>query len=310
MADAKTSRRNYGLGRLSSGVCNRLRILQKIRIAESIGVMTGSRVPLLYAHSDSIPNNFGDAISPWLFEKISGCSPVSSQHVANFTGKPTYVFIGSILDCLNLKNAVVCGAGFIQDNSCVHFPPQKVLAVRGPLSRKVFLDLGIDCPEVYGDPALLLPEFFSPCTNKEWDVGIIPHYADKETLAKTTIISHGLSFKIIDIESNPEQVMNDIGRSSCILSSSLHGIITAHAFGVPAAWVKFSDKLLGGDFKFHDYSLAVANIRLTSRTISNELELATEAAFAVLLDTKIAATKLRAVLESHFRSNNSTMVEK
>jgi len=33
----------------------------------------------------------------------------------------------------------------------------------------------------------------------------------------------------------------------------LHGLILAEAYGIPTCRLVFSEKLLGGDFKFYDY---------------------------------------------------------
>ena len=45
------------------------------------------------------------------------------------------------------------------------------------------------------------------------------------------------------------------------ISSSLHGIIVSHAYNIKCMWIKITDKILSGIFKFRDYygSLEIDN---------------------------------------------------
>ncbi len=55
-------------------------------------------------------------------------------------------------------------------------------AVRGPLTRQFLMDMGIDCPKIYGDPALLLPKLFpefKKSENPTKEYIIIPHHSDE-----------------------------------------------------------------------------------------------------------------------------------
>ena len=135
-------------------------------------------------------------------------------------------------------------------------PPLAIHAVRGPLTRSALLAQGIECAEVYGDPALLLPRFFNPRVEKKYDIGIVPHYADKGH-PWVERNRQRPNVRVIDIESGIEEFVGAVLSCETILSSSLHGLICADAYGLPAAWIRLSNRLDGGSFKFRDYRLSI-----------------------------------------------------
>lgn len=195
--------------------------------------------------------NWGDALSPVLVEWLSG---KPALHVTALH-HDRYLAIGSVLGDAN-ERAEVWGSGFISEDAMLHGPPKAVHAVRGPLSRAKLLQMGIACPEVYGDPALLLPRFYNPDVPKSHAIGIIPHYIDK---SHPWLKSHANDprIKILDIEAGIEEFVREVKSCEVILSSSLHGLICADSYGVPNAWIRLSDGVVGGDFKFRDYRSSI-----------------------------------------------------
>ena len=198
-------------------------------------------------------HNFGDALNPILIQrlsakKISWVNPLFYRH-------KNYLVIGSILAAAN-KSSIIWGAGFMRQGSQCYEKPLKVCAVRGPLTRKKLLESGIKCPEVYGDPALLLPLLYTPTVKKQYKLGIIPHIHDKTAEWIGTIDSTDV--KIIDIQNpDPMEFIDELLSCEKIASSSLHGIIVADAYKIPSLWLEFSDKVEGKGFKFRDYFLSV-----------------------------------------------------
>jgi pyruvyltransferase len=191
--------------------------------------------------------NFGDALTPWLIRKITGRYPVFA---APDDPLNKYLVAGSIIEYAT-ATTIVWGAGLMNRDDWID-PATKIYAVRGPLTRQRALECGADCPSVYGDPALLLPRFYTPQEPKHRSrIGVVPHYFDKPTLS--AYWQPSAECKLIDIQGPVESVIDEIVGCEHILSSSLHGLIVAHAYGVPAMWVKFGDKLLGDGSKFKDY---------------------------------------------------------
>lgn len=198
--------------------------------------------------------NFGDVLNPLLLgaltqKRIIWVNPV-------FYTKKNYFLIGSILEQAN-KHSIIWGSGFISEKSKCLENPLEIYAVRGPKTRQKLLDIGIYCPEVYGDPALLLPKIYSPKIEKKYKLGIIPHYVDKDNSWLNRLLGEK-DIKLLDIqEPDPYKFIDDLLSCEKIASSSLHGIIVADAYSIPSIWIKFSDKVVGGKFKFLDYFMSV-----------------------------------------------------
>lgn len=191
-------------------------------------------------------NNWGDKLNPILISRISGQKVLYTQK----SGHLKYLVVGSILHYAD-DNSTVWGAGLISKD---HKPKGKprICAVRGPLTREILIASGHECPAVYGDPALLYPRYYKPEIKLEHKLGIIPHYKDKN---HKWVKSQ--KAKVINIQGDINQVVDEICSCQTIISSSLHGIIIADAYGIPGYWIKLSNNLIGGDFKFNDYFLSV-----------------------------------------------------
>lgn len=73
------------------------------------------------------------------------------------------------------QDAVVWGTGCTKEpekniNNIIHQKYMRKLdvrAVRGPKTKGALDKLGIKCPEVYGDPAMLMPLIYQPINKKQ-----------------------------------------------------------------------------------------------------------------------------------------------
>lgn len=199
---------------------------------------------LKFYWSNSRPN-FGDILTPYILDYFN-----ISYEMCPDPQQSNAMCIGSIIHRAT-DNMIVLGSGLIRGK---HKPNihANYRFVRGPVTRNQIINLGGTCPEIYGDPALLLPLFCDE-SKKEYDVGIVPHYVDHAEIVKKYP-----NYKIINLTNkDPIEVAKEITKCRTIVSTSLHGIIAAHAYGIPAAWYKFSNKLKGDDIKFRDYFASV-----------------------------------------------------
>jgi len=205
-----------------------------------------------WSKGDRQKHNFGDLLSRFVVEKISKrkvrlINPSNRWYRKVFKH---YFAIGSIL-CRANENSLVWGSGIIKKDENVK--KAKFIAVRGPKTRNRLLELGYKVPEVYGDPGLLTNIFYQPKNIvKRFKVGVIPHYVDYIEIKEN--YKNENDVLVINLMCNSvEEVIDKMLSCEKIISTSLHGVIVAHSYKIPALWFKYSDKLAGDDVKFYDY---------------------------------------------------------
>lgn len=230
---------------------------------------------IFYENDNIRHENWGDDINYYFLREIIQ-RPILIYNRISLAYRlklKNYLVIGSTIDMLCKKNTEVWGAGIIDEIKALRIKPRKVYAVRGPLTRKKLLEQGVECPEVYGDPALLISRYYKPKVKKKYLYGFIPHRSNLETINGFTIDGTLLSQQkeVLVIDLSNYQKWTDIVDQICscenIISASLHGLIIAESYKIPNLWIEFGKPLIGGHFKFHDFFLSIARDRETSYII-------------------------------------------
>lgn len=194
-------------------------------------------------------SNFGDLLTPLLFRKFANLpvelSPLESANM---------IAVGSILDLVPQKwKGMVVGSGKLRESAPVDLSDARVLALRGPLTAASVT--GVRGDVVYGDLGLLADELVQR-PPKLHQLGLVPHWSDTQLEKRPEFLKY--KPLIIRPSGDPLQVISQIGSCRKIVSSSLHGIILADAFGIPRR-TEMSERQAkeGGPFKFQDYSASL-----------------------------------------------------
>lgn len=238
-----------------------LRLIKKIEYIPSI---MKNHNNILYI-TMSLPSykttntNWGDDINIFLCEILSGKKVIPYKHALFRT--QNYLVIGSIINWFSNSKSIIWGSGVLSSQYKLKHKPSKVLAVRGPLTREYLIQKGVECPPVFGDPALLIPLFYNPQeVPKKYLYGLILHHRDKKNPAITELIrNHKKDLLIIDIVNYGtwSSFIDKILSCQYILSTSLHGIIISDAYNIPNLWCKIYFSCEDNGFKFRDYYLSV-----------------------------------------------------
>lgn len=89
-----------------------------------------------------------------------------------------------------------------------------------------------------------MPSFYQPkLTEHKYQFGIILHHTQNKRINTTTLNSLGIKFISIEREGNEEieSFIDEVCSCKAIFSSSLHGIVLAQAYGIPAQWIQVTD---------------------------------------------------------------------
>jgi pyruvyltransferase len=205
--------------------------------------------------------NAGDMFAPWMMSLMFNVKALWSTQ-----GESDIVAVGSILDHYSTTRKhpkvredplYVWGSGYLRTEPYIvpMIRPLNVLALRGPLTKeRVEATVGhaIDCP--LADPGLLasrLPGL--PDVRQDIELGIIPHYQEKNSRFFVGFESRNPRSTILDIQMDPRSFLEQLRRCKTVLSTSLHGAVFADAFNIPNRWCVLNSREMWWDNKFYDY---------------------------------------------------------
>jgi pyruvyltransferase len=191
-------------------------------------------------------------MAPLLLKRFAGLDVVRSA-----VGCSQIVTVGSVLEHVPPEwPGIILGTGKLREDSQLHLHTKTatILALRGPLTAR-------QCPPgnyAIGDPGLMVTELI-PAQDKLYDLGIVPHWSDEHLTARPEFQGDGKwVVKVISPRDDPLTVITEIARCHRIVTSSLHGAITADAFGIPRRVEPEGVKWTGDKtFKWRDYSASI-----------------------------------------------------
>jgi hypothetical protein len=240
-----------------------------------------SKINMFWYKMPNGENNFGDELGPYIVEKLSGLDVKYIPIVNNFV-KTIGIYIvglfkgdylpkdvvnvvyslnkegvlltaGSIISLNRKSTSLIWGAGLMNENEIII--NANFYAVRGKYTQDKIKSLGYKAPKALGDPGLLLPIVYNPIVSKKYKLGIIPHYVH---YVNTKELINSNDILVINLLDDVEKVVRDLKSCESTVSSSLHGIIESHAYGIPCFWINLPGSSLSGDsIKFYDYFSSV-----------------------------------------------------
>ncbi|UNK70150.1 polysaccharide pyruvyl transferase family protein [Microbacterium sp. H1-D42] len=190
--------------------------------------------------------NFGDMLTPWLLPRY-GIVPVYRE-----PRRAQLIGVGSLLEFVDREfSGVLWGTGLMRD--IAHpLPNVTALALRGPLTAE---RLGLAVEPAYGDPGILVARHVAP-PPPDGRIAVVPHGHHRGHQRLTDLIDVA-DARVVNVHQGAVSAIREIAAARAVVTTSLHGLITADSYGIPAFWTTLNPPLTGGDFKFRDYEATV-----------------------------------------------------
>lgn len=223
------------------------------------------KIPFFWCEGD----NFGDALNPIIFKRILGID----IKFANLN-KACIIGIGSLLDmCLmdkhdltfNKKPIIVFSTGIgFETGGFFHNPdillPEQLkrnahcYALRGKMTdARMEKMLGHPTGAVIGDGGLLVNKLIDKSKIKPiYDLGIVPHFADKDNPVFKKIAQDIPNSIILDPTVDVDDFLHNLCLCRAVISTAMHPLIACDALRIPNMWVRISEKTTSR-YKFYDY---------------------------------------------------------
>ena len=209
--------------------------------------------------SRPFPGNFGDWLSPLIFNHYSGTKVNYLSPLSKSVNTPVHLFgVGSIGRFIKDKSIVV-GTGI---SSHEHLLNNKAdyISVRGPITASFLEECGGPIVKSFGDPAAVMSRIF-PIERKGTNgkVALVRHFTHERiplTLSNNmeelnVMLSHPNSI---------EEFVTELNMFDEVVTSAMHVFIVCQSYGVPCSLITFKGlehTVHGTGIKYSDYALGV-----------------------------------------------------
>ncbi|KAL6058381.1 Polysaccharide pyruvyl transferase [Balamuthia mandrillaris] len=211
--------------------------------------------------------NVGDEVNKDLMSFLLNRPQSELLLTASTLVSPKLLAVGSVLQFAQ-PGDLVWGSGIhdasIPNTDWEALKQVKMLALRGPFSRQRLRQNNVTCSvNNFGDPGLLVPFVFpSLLLEAKRDYTrvhphcFLPHNSHESHLDQSPLKEEleRNNVTVLLTRNQPYQQIEALWHCHHVVSTSLHGLVFAHALGIPATWLfDMSLPLNPGVFKFRDY---------------------------------------------------------